>query len=330
MQEIKLETKREANPKTPNEFLIKMTNALRDNLIYNIVLELVGRTPVVRLSKVGPAHAAEVLGKVESLNPSGSVKDRAALAMVDAAEREGTLKKGGLIVEATSGNTGISLAMISASRGYRCVIIMPEDMSIGRRNLLKSYGAEVILTPVEEGMKGAVEKALDIARKSPSAFMTRQFENPHNPDIHAHTTAEEIWQVTDGKLDVFVAGVGTGGTLTGVASVLKKKIPSIRIVAVEPKSSAVLSGGKPGLHAIQGLGAGFVPPIVDRSLIDDIITVSDLAAEKMSERLAKEEGLLVGVSAGANAFAACQVAETLKPEHRVLTILCDNGERYLS
>jgi cysteine synthase A len=220
--------------------------------------------------------------------------------------------------------------MIAAVRGYQCIIVMPEDMSAGRRDLLRSYGVEVLLTPVENGMRGAVDKANEILRKSSNAFMTRQFENPYNPEIHTHTTAEEIWQATDGKLEVFVTGVGTGGTLTGVAKVLKERNPALRVVAVEPKASPVLSGGRPGLHALQGLGAGFIPSVLKRELIDEIVTVSDLAAEKMAERLAKEEGMLVGISAGANVFAACQIAETLRPEERVLTILCDNGERYLN
>jgi cysteine synthase A len=233
------------------------------------------------------------------------------------------------VVEATSGNTGISLAMICAVRGYRCVIVMPEDMSEARRHLLKAFGAEVVLTGAEDGMAGAVEKAERILHNTPGAMMCRQFENPANPDIHARTTAEEIWEATGGKVDAFVAGVGTGGTLTGVGRVFRERDPSIRLVAVEPRASAVLSGGKPGLHGIQGLGAGFVPGVLDTELIDEVITVTDVAAERMRNRLAREEGLLVGPSAGANVHAALEVSRRMKPTQRVVTILCDGGERYL-
>jgi len=292
-------------------------------------LALVGRTPLVRLAHLAEAGGAEIIAKHEGFNPTGSVKDRAATAMIFAAEEKGELRAGSVVVEATSGNTGISLAMICAVRGYRCVIVMPEDMSQARRDILKSYGAEVLLTPAEDGMAGAVERAEALARQR-NAFVCGQFENPANPRIHAETTAEEIWEDTGGKVDAVVAGVGTGGTLTGIARVLKERNPELRVVAVEPRASAVLSGGRPGLHGIQGLGAGFVPPVLDRDLIDHVVTVTDLAADRMTRRLAREEGLLVGPSAGANVHAAREVARRMAPTQRVVTILCDGGERYFS
>lgn len=307
-----------------------------DDRIYD-VLELVGRTPLVRLSKVGSEGGAEICAKLESRNAAGSVKDRPALAMVKLAEEKGELSSGATIVEATSGNTGISLAMIAAVRGYACVLVMPEDMSVARRQMLKAYGAEVVLTPAEEGMAGAVEKARAIAKSKKGAFMPRQFENRANADAHSATTAREILRATGGELDAFVAGVGTSGTLTGVARVLKAERPNVRIVAVEPRTSAVLSGGEPGLHGIQGLGAGFVPPLFDRSLVDEIVAITDLAAERMARRIAREEGLLVGISSGANVQAAVEIARGLGAGHgagrgakkRVVTLLCDTGERYL-
>jgi cysteine synthase A len=297
--------------------------------IYDGALDLIGRTPLVRLARIAGEGGAEICGKLESNNVAGSVKDRPALSMVLAAEADGKLAPGSTIVEATSGNTGISLAMICAVRGYRCVIVMPEDMSEARRHLLKSYGAEVVLTAAEDGMAGAVEQAERVLNTTSGALMCGQFENPANPDVHSKTTAEEIWQVTGGEVDAFVAGVGTGGTLTGVGRVLKQRNPDARVVAVEPRASAVLSGGKPGLHGIQGLGAGFVPQVLDTDLIDEIITVTDLAAERMTKRLAREEGLLLGPSAGANVHAALEVSRKMKPGQRVVTILCDGGERYL-
>ena len=297
--------------------------------IYDGALDLIGRTPLVRLARIAGEGGAEICGKLESSNVAGSVKDRPALSMVLAAEADGKLASGSTIVEATSGNTGISLAMICAVRGYRCVIVMPEDMSEARRHLLKSYGAEVVLTAAEDGMAGAVEQAERILNTTSGALMCGQFENPANPEVHAKTTAEEIWQATGGEVDAFVAGVGTGGTLTGVGRVLKQRNPDARVVAVEPRASAVLSGGKPGLHGIQGLGAGFVPEVLDTDLIDEIITVTDLAAERMTKRLAREEGLLLGPSAGANVHAALEVSRKMKPGQRVVTILCDGGERYL-
>ncbi|MGB0680792.1 MAG: cysteine synthase A [Polyangiales bacterium] len=293
------------------------------------VLDLIGRTPLLHLGRITPAGSAEVCGKLESHNPGGSVKDRPALAMIEAAEAAGELKPGAMIVEATSGNTGISLAMIAAVRGFRCVLVMPEDMSHARRHLLGQLGAEVVLTPALEGMSGAVQRAEALLRETPGAFMPRQFQNPANPDVHAAHTAEEIWTATGGHIDAFVAGVGTGGTLTGVARTLKDRRPEVHIVAVEPQASAVLSGGQPGLHGIQGLGAGFVPDVLDLALIDEVQRVSDLAAERMTTRLAREEGLLVGPSAGANVHAAALIAARLPPTARVVTILCDTGERYL-
>ncbi len=306
-----------------------MVGAIMTDRIYDGALDLVGHTPLVRLRKLAPESGAEVVAKLESKNPGGSVKDRPALAMIEAAEARGEIEAGATIVEATSGNTGISLAMIAAVRGYRCVIVMPEDMSTARRQILKAYGAEVVLTPAQEGMAGAVERAERILKDTPGSYMAGQFENPANPDVHAKTTAEEIWSATGGKIDAFVAGVGTGGTLTGVGRVLKSRAAGIRVVAVEPRASAVLSGGKPGLHGIQGLGAGFVPDVLDTALIDDVVTVTDLAAERMVRRLAREEGLLLGPSAGANVHAAVEVARRLEPGMRVVTILCDGGERYL-
>ncbi len=297
--------------------------------IYDGALELVHNTPLVRLKRLSGHVGAEVCAKLESKNPGGSVKDRPALAMVEAEEQAGRLRSGATLVEATSGNTGISLAMIAAVRGYQCIIVMPEDMSLARRNILVSYGATVVLTSAEDGMAGAVEEAERITAETPNSFMPRQFENSANPDIHARTTAEEIWRATGGEVHAFVAGVGTGGTLTGIARVLKERSPSVRIIAVEPRASAVLSGGQPGLHGIQGLGAGFIPDVLDVDLIDDVVTVTDLAAERMAGRLAREEGLLTGPSAGANVHAALEIARRMDKGQRVVTILCDGGERYL-
>ena len=299
-----------------------------DDRIYDGVLDLVGRTPLLRLPRLSPRQGAEVCGKLERNNAAGSVKDRPALEMIQQAEREGTIAAGATIIEATSGNTGISLAMIAAVRGYRCVLVMPEDMSTARRQILRAYGAEVVLTAAQEGMSGAVERAERILRDTPNSFMPRQFRNPANPRAH-HGTAEEIWRATAGRIDVFVAGVGTGGTLTGVGRTLKARNPDLKVIAVEPRGSAVLSGGKPGLHGIQGLGAGFVPEVLDRGIIDEIITVTDLAADRMTRRLAREEGLLLGPSAGANVHVAVEVARRMSAGQRIVTILCDGGERYL-
>jgi cysteine synthase len=298
--------------------------------IYDGALSLVGRTPLIRLRRLSPEGGAEVCAKLEAWNPGGSVKDRAALAMIRKAEETGEVREGATLVEATSGNTGISLAMIAAVRGYRCVIVMPEDMSMMRRQLLRAFGAEVIVTPAQEGMAGAVERAEKLTRETPGAFMPRQFENEENPAVHERTTGEEIFEDTGGELDAVVVGVGTGGTITGIARALRPRLPGLRVVAVEPRASAVLSGGKPGLHGIQGLGAGFVPSVLDTELLDQVLTVTDLAAERMVKRLAREEGLLVGPSAGANVHAAVELAKTMKPGQRVVTILPDGGDRYLA
>lgn len=297
--------------------------------IYEGVDALIGRTPMVRLRRLSPPEGAEVCAKLEHKNPGGSVKDRPALAMLLAAEASGALRPGATLVEATSGNTGISLAMLAAARGYRCILVMPEDASLTRRLLLKTYGAELVMTEARAGMAGAVEKAEAIVRSTPGAFMPRQFENPHNPRAHAETTAEEILSDTEGKVDAFVAGVGTGGTLSGVARVLRRRVPGVRIIAVEPKASAVLSGGEPGLHGIQGLGAGFIPKVLDRTLIDEVFTVTDVAADRTAQKLAQHEGLLVGTSSGANVYAAIELAKTMRADQRVVTVLCDTGERYL-
>jgi cysteine synthase len=298
-----------------------------DSKIADSVLDLVGSTPMVRLSRIGKGGAT-VVGKLEVKNPGASVKDRPALAMVKAAEEAGLIGPGSVIVEATSGNTGISLAMIAAVRGYTCVLVMPEDMSLERRYVLRAYGAQIVLTPGEQGMAGAVAKAEQIARDTPRSFMARQFANPANPLAHEKTTAREILDTAGPELVAFVAGVGTGGTITGVGRVLKRERPDVKIIAVEPAASAVLSGKAPGMHGIQGLGAGFVPDILDRRVIDRVMTVTDVAAEKMARRLACEEGLLVGPSSGANAHAACEVAAEIG-RGLVVTILCDTGERYL-
>ncbi len=299
-------------------------------LLADSVLDLIGNTPLVRLRRVVPPGSAQVLGKLESLNPAGSVKDRIALAMIEAAEREGRLRPGATIVEPTSGNTGIGLALVAAARGYRLILTMPEDMTLERRRLLARFGAEIILTPAIEGMSGAVFAAEELVRQHPDYFMPAQFDNPANPAIHRATTAEEIWAATEGQIDAFVAGVGTGGTLTGVGQVLKERRPGVHIVAVEPARSPVLAGGRPRPHAIQGIGASFVPSVLDRSVYDELIAVTDEDACAMALRLTREEGLLVGVSSGANVWAALQVAARLRPEQTVVTMLCDTGERYLT
>jgi cysteine synthase len=292
-------------------------------------LGLVGGTPLVRLARLSPKGGATVWAKAEFLNVGGSVKDRPALRMIETAEREGKLTPGCTIVEATSGNTGISLAMIAALRGYRCVLVMPEDMSLERRYLLRSYGADVQLTEAAGGMAGAVQRAQQIAKDTPGAFMPSQFTNHANPESHVDTTAQELLEQMPKGVRAFVAGVGTGGTITGVARVLKPKLGAgFRVVAVEPAKSPVLSGGTPGMHGIQGLGAGFVPAILDVKLIDEVLTVSDVAAQKMAQRLASECGLLVGPSSGANLHAACELATRFDGGH-VVTVLCDTGERYL-
>jgi len=295
------------------------------------VLDVVGRTPLVQLNRLPKPGGAQVVAKLESLNPGGSVKDRIAVAMVEEAERQGLLKPGGTIVEPTSGNTGIGLAMTAAVKGYRLILTMPDDMSVERQRLLARFGAEIHLTPAIEGMTGAVFAAQELLREHPDYFMPQQFQNPANPEIHRRTTALEILEALGGRrIDAFVAGVGTGGTVTGVGEVLKQRMPDVQIVAVEPARSAVLSGGRARPHAIQGIGASFVPGVLNRDLLDRIVQVRDEDAIAWSRRLSREEGLLAGISAGAAAFAACAVAAELPSDRLVVTVLPDTGERYLS
>jgi cysteine synthase A len=295
------------------------------------VTQLIGNTPLVRLHRVTEGAVADVVAKLEFFNPANSVKDRIGVSMLDAAEEAGLIKPDTIILEPTSGNTGIALAMVCAARGYRIVLTMPETMSVERRMLLRAYGAELILTPGPDGMPGAIAKAEELAKTDQRYFIPQQFENPANPAIHRATTAEEVWRDTDGKVDIFVSGVGTGGTVTGVAQVIKERKPSAQFVAVEPAASPVLSGGKKGPHPIQGIGAGFVPPVLDLDLVDEVITVGNDDSLSLARRLAAEEGLLVGISSGAAAVAALQVAR--RPENAgklVVVILPDFGERYLS
>lgn len=299
--------------------------------LYADITQTIGNTPLVRLNRVTQGAEAEVYAKLESFNPLSSVKDRIGVSMVEDAERRGLLGKDSVIVEPTSGNTGIALAFVCAARGYRLILTMPDTMSLERRRLLEVLGAELVLTPGSEGMRGAVAKAEELVRSIPGAVMLQQFENPANPAVHRLTTAEEIWEDTDGGVDILVCGVGTGGTLTGVAEVIKGRKPAFYVVAVEPDASPVLSGGQPGPHKIQGIGAGFVPGVLKIELIDEIVRVKDEDAGTMARRLAREEGILAGISSGAAAWAALQVA--LRPENRgklVVVILPDTGERYLS
>lgn len=313
------------------EFVYYMGGGLPfSDRVANNVLELIGQTPMVKLNKLPGKNFAQILAKLEFFNPGGSVKDRICLSMIEDAEKKGLLKKGSTIIEPTSGNTGIGLSMIAAVKGYRCILTMPETMSLERIYILRSYGAEIVLTPGIEGMQGAIEKAEELLKKIPDSFMPQQFKNPANPEIHRRTTAEEILAVTQGKIDAFVAGVGTGGTITGVGEVLKKKNPKIKVVAVEPEASAVLSGKQPGPHKIQGIGAGFIPEILNLKIIDEIVQVSDDDAFLTAKRLAKEEGLFVGISAGAATFAALKVARDLGNGKTIVVILPDTGERYFS
>ena len=298
--------------------------------IAETVLDLIGGTPLVRLRRLPDPAGARVLAKIEARNPGASVKDRIAAAMIDDAERRGALKPGATIVEPTSGNTGVGLAMVAAVKGYRLILTMPEDYSVERQRLFARFGAEIHLTPAIEGMSGAVFAAQELCREHPEYFMPQQFQNPANPDIHRRTTALEILDATEGRLDAFVAGVGTGGTITGVGEVLKDKLPAVRVIAVEPAKSAVLSGGPFRPHGIQGIGASFVPGVLNRSVIDRIVPVRDEDATAWSRRLSREEGILAGISSGAAAWAACQVAAELAPTQTVVTILPDTGERYLS
>jgi len=299
-------------------------------LIADSIVDLIGNTPLVRLPRITPEGSAEVLGKLESLNPAGSVKDRIALAMIEAAEEQGLIKPGDTIVEPTSGNTGIGLAMVCAVKGYKLILTMPEDMSVERRRLLTRFGAQLVLTPAIEGMSGAVYAAQERVDKNKSFFMPQQFNNLANPEVHRRTTAREILAATGGRIDAFVAGVGTGGTITGVGEVLKAEHPDVLIIAVEPWKSQVLAGGKAGIHGIQGIGASFVPGVLNRNVYDELIAVKDEDAFAMTGRLTREEGLLVGISSGANVFASLQVAKKLGAGKRVVTMLCDTGERYLS
>ncbi|MGQ9696178.1 MAG: cysteine synthase A [Thermodesulfobacteriota bacterium] len=294
------------------------------------VLELIGSTPLVKLRKLPGEEDATIWAKLESFNPGGSVKDRISLAMIAAAEQEGKIRPGTTIIEPTSGNTGVGLAMVCAVKGYRLILTMPETMSAERRALLAAYGAELELTPGSEGMRGAIRRAEELVKKNKNFFMPQQFKNKANPQIHRQTTAQEILEQVPGKIDAFVAGVGTGGTITGVGEVLKKKLGSVKIVAVEPARSPVLSGGNPGPHKIQGIGAGFVPEVLNTSIIDQIIKVQDEEAIEMARLLAKKEGLLVGISSGAAAFAALQAAQELGKGKIIVVILPDTGERYLS
>ena len=300
--------------------------------IYENLADTFGNTPLVKIPRLNKGLPGTVLVKMESFNPAGSVKDRIGVAMIEAAERDGRLLPGMKILEPTSGNTGIALAFVAAAKGYQCILVMPETMTIERRNLLKAYGAQVVLTPGSEGMKGAINKATEIYQSAPTAyFMPQQFENPANPQIHRRTTAEEIWRDTDGAVDVFVAMVGTGGTITGVGEVLKERKPGVKVIAGEPDASPVLSGGAPGPHKIQGTGTGFVPKVLDTKVYDEVIRVTDADAIAMARRAAREEGMLLGISGGANLWAALQVAA--RPDSAgktIVTVGCDTGERYLS
>jgi cysteine synthase A len=295
------------------------------------VIELIGKTPLLALDQVAKGLPARVLGKLESHNPAGSVKDRIGFAMIEAAEKAGKITKDTLIVEPTSGNTGIALAFVCAVRGYRLVLCMPETMSVERRNLLMAFGAELVLTPGADGMAGAVAEADKIAAKNSNAFIPQQFKNPANPDIHLKTTGPEIWNDTDGKVDILVSGVGTGGTITGVSTFIKPKKPDFKAIAVEPEASPFLSKGERGPHPIQGIGAGFKPDILDMDQVDEIVTVTNEEAIAMTRRVVREEGILVGISSGANVAAAVKVASRPENEGKlIVTIICDTGERYLS
>ena len=312
------------------EFVYYMGGGKENSKLANNVLELIYNTPMVKLNRIVEPDMAGILAKLESFNPGGSVKDRICLSMIEDAEKKGLISAGSTIIEPTSGNTGIGLAMVATVKGYRCILTMPETMSVERIYILKSYGAEVVLTPGKDGMLGAIKKAEELLKDVPNSFMPQQFKNEANPEIHRKTTAREILDVTGGHIDAFVAGIGTGGTITGVGEVLKKKNPKIKIVGVEPKASAVLSGREPGPHKIQGIGAGFVPEVLNRDIIDEVIQVDDNDAFRISKRLCKEEGLFVGISAGAAAWAALKVSKDIGKGKIVVVILPDTGERYFS
>ena len=298
--------------------------------IYDNIIQTIGSTPLVRINKLGNTDVT-ILAKMESFNPCGSVKDRIAASMIEAVEKDGQLKHDTVIIEPTSGNTGIGLALVCAAKGYALKLTMPESMSVERRRLLQIMGAEIILTPAELGMTGAIEKAEDMLNDEPNSFMPQQFNNPANPEVHRKTTAEEIWNDTDGNLDIFIAGVGTGGTITGCGEILKQQKPGIKAIAVEPSDSPVLSGGKPGPHKIQGIGAGFVPNVLNVGIIDEIFKVTNEQAMETARKLAEKEGILAGISSGANMYAAIETSK--KPENKgktIVVIICDTGERYIS